>query len=592
MKLSKLYCNKPFQNTTFFIEEGGLNVILGDAKENIEGNSHCLGKSKLGELIDFMLLKKHNDFFFYKNTAKNKFIEHEFYLEILLNDSRYLTIKRTIATPTKIAFKLQNISSKDYVLYENFDTNEVFTLEKAKKYLNDLLAFDFCIINDENYRRILHYSLRTQGDYEPKHNTLFQLSKFIKGKDIDWKPLIFSLLGFNGAILKEKYKLENDIKDESKVIKAQEKDFDIKVEDKDLLVGKIQNIEIEKESMANELSNLDFYNQDKSIIENLVGSIEAEIATLNTQSYHLEYEIDNLEKSIRNQFSFDIQKVQKIFKEVEINFSENLAKSYQDLVTFNHQITKERNAQILQTLKEKKEKKMELNQKLFTLNATKLIHKDLIQDTSLFKKYGQYQRKLVDIEKELTRYQMQLEGVEEIEKKKDHIQETQTHQLQELKNKVKEIIDNTVNCVLYMNIRKTFSEIVKKILHENALISITPSIITYNIDFKADFPNSEKQDGATYYKILCIAFDLAVLINYRTQSYFRFVYHDDVVAGDDNGVKTRLIQTIQEICLQHDIQYIFSAVKDNIPANQNVEKYLIMELHDKSDDGKLFKISF
>jgi uncharacterized protein YydD (DUF2326 family) len=156
---------------------------------------------------------------------------------------------------------------------------------------------------------------------------------------------------------------------------------------------------------------------------------------------------------------------------------------------------------------------------------------------------------------------------------------------------LKSILDNTVKCTLYMNIRRTFSEIVKNILNENALITIKPNS-NYNIEFYPEFPDSAKQDGATYYKILCVAFDLAVIINYRNESYFRFLYHDDIVAGDDNGVKSRLIEVVKNICQKHDIQYIFSAVKDNIPRNQNLEENIILELHDKDDSGKLFKMSF
>ena len=67
-------------------------------------------------------------------------------------------------------------------------------------------------------------------------------------------------------------------------------------------------------------------------------------------------------------------------------------------------------------------------------------------------------------------------------------------------------------CELYMDIRRTFSQIVKRILNEDALITITYNS-NFNIDFKPNFPNSSKADGSTYYKILCIAFDLAILIN-------------------------------------------------------------------------------
>ncbi|WP_273211377.1 DUF2326 domain-containing protein [Runella zeae] len=591
MKLSKLYSNRPFHNVTFITKKGGLNAIIADSqKEDGTGNQHCVGKTKLAELIDFMLLKGvDKSFFFYKDSAKEKFAGYEFYLEILLNDGRYLTLKRSVDNHSKISFKLNEISKDEYVLFEQFD--ETLGLDKAKNKLNDLLSFDFCKYNDENYRRLVNYSLRTQGDYEPKMNTIFQLRKFTKNKDKDWKPLLFSLLGFDGKLLKQKYELEESIKEDNNSIKNQEKSFGIKTEEKDSLIGKIQTIEIERDKLSKELDNFNFYQKDKETISTLVGEIEYEIALLNTQLYQLEYEIQKLNDSIRNEFSFDLKKVKNIFKEVEIYFPQQLSKSYEQLVEFNQLITKERNSQIRQTLDEKKQQEREINKRLSELNSRKKAFRDVIQDTSLFKKYAVYQKKLVEVERELTRFQAQLEEIDKIEKKKSEIQEKQKGDLQDIKDKLKEILDNTASCALYMSIRRSFSEIAKEILNDNAIIKIVPNN-TFNIDFRPEFPNSAKSDGATYYKILCVAFDLAILINYRDKSHFRFVYHDDVISGDDNGVKYRLIELCREICERHDIQYIFSAIKDNLPPDIELGNNIVLELNDRNDEGKLFKMSF
>jgi uncharacterized protein YydD (DUF2326 family) len=583
MKLSKLYCNRDFHNTSFITEKGGVNLVVGESSGN---KQHNLGKTKLAELLDFMLLKKvDNSFFFYKETSAVKFTGYEFYLEILLNSGRYVTIKRTVDDRNKkVAFKCHDRASEGYILYDNFD--KILPLDKAKNYLNELLAFDFCIETGENYRGLIGYSLRAQSDYEPKNNTIFQLNKFSK-----WKLLLFCLLGFQCDVLKGKYALENSIKEEKKAIKAQENDSQVKTEDKDLLIGKISNAEFEKTSLAKELESLDFYRQDMETIQRLVGDIEQEIAILNTLSYNLEYDITRLKESIRNKFSFDLNRVKGLFEEVQLYFPERLAKSYEQLIQFNHQITQERNDQIRQTLQEKEKELIEINAKLRELNKQREEHRDLIQDTSLFRKYATYQKKLVEIERELSRYQTQLEAIEAMGKQKEHIEETKNTQLQSLKEQLQDILDNTAKCELYMSIRTEFSRIAKRILKDGALITIKLNS-NHNVDFKAEFPSSEKADGNTYYKILCVAFDLAVLINYRKKSHFRFVYHDDVISGDDNGVKSRLIEVVSEIAREHDIQYIFSAIKDNLPPVPDLSNNIILKLHDKDDSGKLFKMTF
>jgi uncharacterized protein YydD (DUF2326 family) len=617
MKLSKLYCNKPFHNTTFITNRGGVNVILGDAIGKKEGdNSHDLGKTKIGEIIDFMLLsgvtkdtffltgkKKQEGIkqpFFQQNEIKYKtltkddeksqlFEEYEFYLEVSLNSGKYLTIKRGVDNPTKIYFKHHNTSSDGYLFYQDWDKNLPF--DKAKDYLNEQLDFDFCKDNNESYRRLLGYSIRLQGDYDYRHDNVFQVNMFQKGGHSEWKPLVFSLLGFDGSILKTKYTLEKEIQTGNQSIRNQEKGFGIKSDEKDRLIGKIQIKSSEKELLEKEIYNLNFYEQDKKIIKDLVGDIEAKIAGFNVRSYNIEYDIKKLEQSLKNEFSFDLNKVKSLFEEVKIHFSDQLSKNYEELISFNRQISQERNAQIQQSLREKKQEEKNINDRLIDLNDQRAKFRDLIQDTSLFKRYEVYQKKLIVLERELTQFQSQLEAIVVMENKRSDIEEKRKHELQDIQDEITRISENTVSCELYMSIRKTFSEIVKNILDEPALITIKRNS-TYNIDFKSEFQQSAQDEGNTYYKMLCIAFDLAILINYRKKSHFRFVYHDDAIADYDQRLKPKLIAVMQEICLKYDIQYIFSAIKSNLPEGNGLEGNIVLRLNDKDDEGKLFKMSF
>ncbi len=66
MMLSKIYSNKHdvFEDIFF---QFGLNIILGEIRnpENRNRDTHNLGKSKLCDVIDFCLLKKKTNHFFY-----------------------------------------------------------------------------------------------------------------------------------------------------------------------------------------------------------------------------------------------------------------------------------------------------------------------------------------------------------------------------------------------------------------------------------------------------------------------------------------------------------------------------------------------
>ena len=92
MKLSKLYSNDTrFHNIEFTL---GINVVLGRVmqKYDMQRDSHNLGKSTLITLLDFMLLKKISNQHIFKRFY-NVFSNHIFYIEIILPDGCYLTIK-------------------------------------------------------------------------------------------------------------------------------------------------------------------------------------------------------------------------------------------------------------------------------------------------------------------------------------------------------------------------------------------------------------------------------------------------------------------------------------------------------------------
>ena len=69
----------------------------------------------------------------------------------------------------------------------------------------------------------------------------------------------------------------------------------------------------------------------------------------------LEMQIKDLEESIENEVTFDLKSTLKIFKEVNIYFSEQLTKSYEELIEFNKAITTDRNKYVLESLENKKE---------------------------------------------------------------------------------------------------------------------------------------------------------------------------------------------------------------------------------------------
>ncbi len=597
MKLSKLYSNKAFHNTEFNL---GLNVIFADVKAKASPNSsHSIGKTKFIRLLDFLLLKKvvpkkH----FLTSTKDNetntlKFNGYEFYLELLLNSGSYLTIKRTVADSSKISLKLSESSVSGFEIPKSWDFESI-GIDEAKEKLNEYLNFDFFKRNPGlDYRDTINYSLRIpdEGDY----TDLFKLSKFTFDEK-KWKTFMFSLLGFDSTVIAEKYIVEEEIKQKNKVIREQEEGFNINSNQKDEVEGFIQVLTKSKQEKKQELDSLNFYNQDNKIIVELVDEIETKIGELNKHSYNLQFEVKKITESLKSDFSFDFELIKEVFGEVELHFPDQLAKSYEELIEFNKQITVERKDLLKETLSKKTEELREVKISLFNLNKEKEKFRDVIQDNSIIKKLKEYQNELIGLEHEIARHEAQLDSIKIIESKKSEIDKL-GDELKIAVQKLSAIIDNTSSNPKYIRVRNYFSEFARAILNYPAIISISKNS-NNNVEYGYRVGETKKGDGNTYRKMLCVAFDLAILAEYSSESYFKFVYHDDVFSNQENKIRIRLLNLIKEYCTKYNIQYILSIIKDDLPRDQNdnpimfTDEEIIMELHDRDNSGKLFKTSF
>ncbi len=254
-------------------------------KLDLTKDSHNLGKTTLIAVIDFMLLKQLNDDHIFKKY-QDKFSGYIFYLEILLNTGEYLTIKRAIDTPTKISFKLTKVSSN--LLDEKVWDHSNLPFEKAETILNEYLSFD--VLKRWNYRKSVTYFLRSQKDY----NDVFQLSKFTKGKDVDWKPFMFDLLGFDGNLLTEKYDTDGKISEQKTFINSLKNKFAVDTEEVDKIKGAIDLKRAEQKELQEQIDNFNFYQQERKLNKELVEDVERQIAELNSIEYNTEFDLDKL----------------------------------------------------------------------------------------------------------------------------------------------------------------------------------------------------------------------------------------------------------------------------------------------------------
>lgn len=602
MKLSKLYCSdERFKNIKFNLK--GLNVIYADVKSNpIEKkNSHSLGKTRLAEIIDYLLIKKiDKKHFLFKKKGEDISIFNDFvfYLEIQLNSGEFLTIRRCVKQHTKTSFSLSSTSTLNFTPPTEW-IEEDLGYEKAKEFLNEVLAFDFFQDKSYPYRKAVSYSIRKQQDYED----VYKLSKFARGKDVDWKPFMFDLLGFDGETLEKKYRDEENIKNIAENIDSLKKDFSVNENSRDEIVAQLAINEGKANKIEKDIDAFNFYEQDKTLIKEGIEDIESKISQLNTTSYNLNYEIEKLQTSIKNNFAFNINKVEKVFKEAKMFFPNNLKNNYEDLLSFNKELTKERNKYIKEVLNDKKNRLKIINNELYELNKKKENLLVFLQDTDTFNKFKVYQRNLSKIQGEIISLQGRIKVIDTIIQKEKDI-ENFNKGLEKSIEILKELQQNTDKNTRYNDIRSKFSQYFEEVMNEDAYISWSLNT-NNNVDFtppkiktKDSSIDTAKDEGKTYRKILCVMFDLAVLTSYNLESYFKFVYHDDVLSQQDNGIKKRLLELIRNLSLQYDFQYILSVIKSDLPTDENDKPIffdkdeIILELNDKDEIGTLFGFVF
>ena len=603
MQLSKLYTNQPnFKNIEFNLN--GLNIVYAEVKSEFaeKKNSHDLGKTKLAELIDFLFLKEIDKKHFLlkvKRDEKPIFEDYIFYLEIYLNSGKYLTVKRGVNENTKISISIQDQTTSEFAppsLWEH----ERLAIKKAKEVLSKNFALDFFESKPYTYRKAISYSLRKQDDFKD----VYRLNKFTAGRDIDWKPFMFDLLGFDGELLRKKYQNDNKIEGIKEFVKNLKKEYSVNVEDRDTIVAEKSIVETDFQEIEQQIDRFNFYEQDKKLIKEGIEEIENEISELNTISYQLNFEIEKLQSSIKNNFSFDIKKVEKVFRETETYFPENLAADYGELMEFNKKLTTERNKLLKTTLKSKSEELSQVNEQLSSFNKKREDLLSSLTDSDTFSKFKTYQKELVKVEGKLLAFDDKLKAIDKIISKEKDI-DSLKEEIKSTTKQLKEVFQTTDANDKYKLIRSNFTRLYKKVMNENALLSWNINK-EGNVDFIPPKVKSKdnqdedtaKDEGNTYMKLLCVAFDLAILITFNKESYYRFVYHDDVLSQQDNGIKTRLIELVDTILNEYKLQYILSVIKSDLPVDKD-EKFIefsdeqiVLRLHDKDPSGTLFGFEF
>ncbi len=594
MKLSKIYTNKNDKFEPVYFNKG-LNVVVAEIKlpENKNKDVHNIGKTTLGRIIDFsLLLGRSSSFFLFKH--KDIFADFVFYLELRLSETSFITIKRGVSGASKVSFlshveKHQDLST---LPRDSWDHSMVPFI-RAKEILDGIL--DLKAIESWQFRKGIGNLLRTQDDY----SDVFKLQKY-QSKHVAWKPYIAHVLGFDGELIRRQYSKEDELTKENINKKNLQKEVGNELNQPSTVEGMLLIKKREVQLKEELLEAFDFRTTDFEKIKELVNNIEDKISELNNNRYYLNQNLKKINDSIKNdKILFNPNDAEKLFSEVGILFPKQIKKDFKQLISFNKAITKERS---LYLREEKIEVGTTLNKISSELNILGLKRSKILlflSDADVFEKYKTISNELVELKTDIEILKRRKELVTKLEDSKKLIKKI-TEELNVINSQIidniKEVNSNSLG--VFTQIRLNFDEIVNKVISTNALLSVDINSNNH-IEFSAELVDSNGKitsagDGYSYKKLMCIAYDLAILKAHSEKSFPRFVFHDGIFESLDDRKKKNMLAVIREY-VEYGIQSIITLIDSDYPSNAKEEDMfnegeIVLRLNDLGEEGRLFKV--
>ncbi|HBA71880.1 MAG: hypothetical protein A2X82_12835 [Geobacteraceae bacterium GWC2_55_20] len=595
MKLSRIYTNKPdiFEPVDFV---SGLNVVLAEIRlpENKKKDTHSLGKSTLARLIDFCLLSSRNKhFFLFKHI--DLFKEFTFFIELELLDGSYVTVRRGVEEATKISFKKHATRGQDFTELRDSDWDHPdMPFERAKILLDGLL--DLQAVKPWHYRSGLGYLLRSQDDF----GDVFHLKNF-SGNHADWKPYLAHLLGFDAQLVAKHYRKECELeakKNDSQVIKNE---LAGAFED----ISKVEGMLLLKQTDADKkqrlLDSFDFRTQDKDKTRQLVDEIDERIARLNSERYSLTQNKKKILVSLEeDQIMFDPDEAERLFREADVLFQGQIKRDFQQLITFNRAITDERRTYLIEERAEIESELKLINTELNELGKRRAAGLSFLSGTDVFSKYKLVSNEMVTLKADIKSMERQREFLLRLQELKKEIR-VLADERDQLQTQIEQDVEkkNSDSKSLFSSIRLHFSEIIEEVIDRKALLSVAPNKdghLVFEADILDESGNATSQGlGHTYKKLLCIAFDMALVRAHLDVRFPRFIFHDGVFESLDDRKKENLLGVIRRYA-DMGIQHVITLIDSDLPAHAMAElpvfdeAEIVVRLHDENESGKLFKM--
>lgn len=596
MKLERLYTNAPdiFLPIEF---NPGLSIILAEIRrpENQGIDTHNLGKTTVGQLIDFCLLRgKSSDFFLYKHASV--FHGLVFFLSFQANDGRHITVARNLEDRGKIAIHISaDVLEDANGLDPQAWTHVGLPFTTAKKLLDGLL--NFRTLSPWDYRDILGYLVRDQTDY----SDVFQLRKF-RGKHSTWKPFLSHLLGLDASLSVELYeKLEKDEELETQIRVLEHNTGFIDGGDVTVMDGLIAIRRRDISAVQEAVDSFNFAGADDEVNADLVERIEEEIASFTEERYRLSQLMRKLDESLQEErVYFRTEDAQRLFSEVGVAFGGQLKRDFDQLLEFNREITNERRAVLTAERAEIETRLASLEPALTRLQDERATALAFMRELESFQKYKSLSARLIEMKADLQRMESTRDAITKVVGLRQE-RRALGERIGQLQTAIEKDVQTQAesDSSVYSQVQKYFDEIVHYVIEDHALLTVRVNS-TGSLDFFASIVNesgtaTSAARGHSYNKLLCIAFDLAIVRIYSDTNFPRFVFHDGVFETLDPRKKRRLVEVLRRYA-DAGLQPVITSIDTDLPdpldsSSASLHSSEVVRLlHDDGQSGRLFNL--
>ena len=595
MRLSSIYSNQPKIFGPIYFQRG-LNVIVGEIRlpESEKENVHNLGKTTLARLIDFCLGRGTTSSFFLKKHIE-KFSKFVFYIELELLDGEYLTIRRSVATSSKLSIVKHTVPKQDYSEAEDeiWDHSEL-AFETGKQMLDGI--FNLSATKPWDYRKPVGYALRTQNDF----SDVFQLAKH-RGKHREWKPYIAHVLGLDAGIVQKNYDYAEEIEEIKTTIATLQVELGGANFELDSIQGLIEIKSQDVEKLSAAVKKFDFELQDASINTKIVSELDESIASLNGRRYAASRTQQRLLNSLKSeQIQFRPEAARKLFMEAGVLFPDQVKKEFDDLIRFNREISEERIHYLREELEEVNSQLQSISAQLKLQNKMRKDELALLGDTKTFSKYRELNARLVEQKNELSSLERKrdaLLGISDHEKSLRKVIRSREDQLELLKRDLEKC--SAKKSSRYYKIRSCLADLSEDLIGHKALLASKVNN-EGNLDFSAEYldtldRSTSEDEGKSFKQVLCAAFDLSVASVLLDEHFVRFVYHDGLLEGLDDRLKLNCISVLRRLA-DEGLQQIVTVIDSDLPITKDGERFkvtdeeIVLHLHDDGPDGRLFRM--